>query len=133
MTWAMVPSVCGWIGGRALRRKWQPTPGCLPGEPHRQRSLVGYSPWGRKESDTTSQLSTWAEGRAQKKGSFAWLIEQETLQGTLMQKNVSQQHPSDALLLFMNSAEPSWKSSNRISLTAGGPPRIGDRQGCHSS
>ena len=25
----------------------------LPGESHRQRSLVGYSPWGRKESDTT--------------------------------------------------------------------------------
>ena len=24
-----------------------------PGEPHRQRRLVGYSPWGHKESDTT--------------------------------------------------------------------------------
>ena len=29
----------------------------LPGKPHRQRSLVGYSPWGPKESDTTEQLS----------------------------------------------------------------------------
>ena len=28
----------------------------LPGESHRQRSLVGYSPWGRKESDTTERL-----------------------------------------------------------------------------
>ena len=28
----------------------------LPGESHGQRSLVGYSPWGRKESDTTEQL-----------------------------------------------------------------------------
>ena len=28
---------------------------CL-GNPHRQRGLVGYSPWGRKESDTTEQL-----------------------------------------------------------------------------
>ena len=27
--------------------------------PHGQRSLVGYSPWGCKESDTTEQLSTW--------------------------------------------------------------------------
>ena len=103
------------------------------GESHRQRSLVGYSPWGHKESDVTSQLSTQAEGRAQEKGSSAWLIEQQTLQGTLKQKNVSQQCPSDALLLFMNSAEPSWKSSHRISVTAGGPPRISDRQGCHSS
>ena len=25
----------------------------LPGELHRQRSLAGYSPWGRRESDTT--------------------------------------------------------------------------------
>ena len=33
------------------RRKWQPTPVFLPGESHGQRSLVGYSPWGRKESD----------------------------------------------------------------------------------
>ena len=40
------------------RRKWQPTPGFLPGEPHGQRSLVGYSPWSCKESDTTEQLST---------------------------------------------------------------------------
>ena len=29
------------------RRKWQPTPVLLPGKLHGQRSLVGYSPWGR--------------------------------------------------------------------------------------
>ena len=38
------------------RRKWQPTPVLLPGKFHGQRSLVGYSPWGCKESDTTEQL-----------------------------------------------------------------------------
>ena len=38
------------------RRKWQPTPVVLPGKSHGQRSLVGYSPWGRKESDTTERL-----------------------------------------------------------------------------
>ena len=38
------------------RRKWQSTPVLLPGKYHGQRSLVGYSPWGRKESDTTEQL-----------------------------------------------------------------------------
>ena len=37
----------------AWRRKWQPTPVCLPGEVHGQRCRVGYSPWGRKELDTT--------------------------------------------------------------------------------
>ena len=38
------------------RRKWQPTPVFLPGEAHGRRSLVGYSPRGRKESDTTERL-----------------------------------------------------------------------------
>jgi len=37
------------------RRKWQPIPVPLPGKSHGWRSLVGYSPWGCKESDTTSQ------------------------------------------------------------------------------
>ena len=35
------------------RRAWRPTPVFLPGKSHGQRSLVGYSPWGHKESDTT--------------------------------------------------------------------------------
>ena len=38
--------------------KWQPTPVFLPGESHGQRSLVGYSPWFRKELDTTEV--TWS-------------------------------------------------------------------------
>ena len=35
------------------RREQLPTPVFLSGEVHGQRSLVGYSPWGRKESDMT--------------------------------------------------------------------------------
>ena len=35
------------------RGKWQPTPVFLRGKSHGQRSLVGYSPGGRRESDTT--------------------------------------------------------------------------------
>ena len=35
------------------RRKWQPTPVFFPGESHGRRSLVGCSPWGCTESDTT--------------------------------------------------------------------------------
>ena len=38
------------------RRQWHPTPVLLPGKSHGQRSLVGCSPWGRVESDTTEQL-----------------------------------------------------------------------------
>ena len=38
------------------RRQWHPTPVLLPGKSHGWRSLVGYSPWGRYESDTTERL-----------------------------------------------------------------------------
>ena len=36
-----------------LEEGWQPTAVFLPGESPGQRSLVGYSPWGRTESDMT--------------------------------------------------------------------------------
>ena len=52
-----------WVGKIPWRRKWQSTPVFLPGEYHGQRSLVGYSPWGRKESDTTE----WAYTHTKKK------------------------------------------------------------------
>ena len=39
-----------------LEKEMATTPILLPGEPHGGRSLVGYSPWGRKESDMTEQL-----------------------------------------------------------------------------
>ena len=42
-----------WVGKILWRRASQPTPVFLPGESHGQRSLVGYSLWGHKESDTT--------------------------------------------------------------------------------
>jgi len=38
------------------RRQWYPTPVLLPGKSHGWRSLVGCSPWGRYESDTTERL-----------------------------------------------------------------------------
>ena len=38
------------------RRKWQPTPVLLPGKSHGWINMVGYSPWGHKESDTTERL-----------------------------------------------------------------------------
>ena len=47
-----------WVGKIPWRRAWQPTPAFLPGESHGQRSLVGYRPWGRKESETTERLSS---------------------------------------------------------------------------
>ena len=46
-----------WVGKTPWRREWLPTPVFLPGEFHGQRSLGGYSPRSRKESDTTEQLT----------------------------------------------------------------------------
>ena len=40
-----------------LRRDWHPTPVFSPGESHGQRSLVGYSPWGHRQSDRTERLT----------------------------------------------------------------------------
>ena len=38
--------------------KWQLSPVFFPGKFHGQRNLVGYSPWGLKESDTTEHTHT---------------------------------------------------------------------------
>ena len=51
---------CGfdpWVGKIPWRRDWLPIPIFLPGESHGQRSLAGYSSWGRKESDTIEWLT----------------------------------------------------------------------------
>ena len=55
-----------WVGKIPWRRKWQPTLVFLLGKFQGQRSLAGYSPWGRKEPDTTEQLNIehWAYTKA---------------------------------------------------------------------
>ena len=45
------------------RRKWQPSPAFLPGKYHGQRNLVGYSPWGHKESNTTERLHSLTQSK----------------------------------------------------------------------
>ena len=51
------PGFNPWIGKISWRRKWQPTPVLLPGESQGWRSLIGYSPWGRKESIRLSDFT----------------------------------------------------------------------------
>ena len=50
------PGFDSWVKKIPWRRKWQSTPVLLPGKSHGWRSLVDYSPWGRRESDTTEWL-----------------------------------------------------------------------------
>ena len=47
------PGFDPWVRKILWRREWQPTPVLLPGKSHGQRSIVGYSPQGHKELDTT--------------------------------------------------------------------------------
>ena len=62
-SWQRICLQCGrpgfnpWFGKIPWKRKWQPTPVFLPGESHGQRSLVGYSPRGHREVDTTERLT----------------------------------------------------------------------------
>ena len=59
--WCQRPAFDSWVGKIPWRRKItgrrQPTPAFLAGKCHGQRSLVGYSPWGRNQSDETEWLS----------------------------------------------------------------------------
>ena len=65
-------AVASFVGGQ-----WHPTPVLLPGKSHGRRSLVGYSPWGREESNTTERLhftslSLWALGFTGFSGCGMW-------------------------------------------------------------
>ena len=66
------------IYGLGWRRQWHPTPVLLPGKSHGRRSLVGCSPWGRTELDTTEQLHfhfhfhAWEKEMATHSSVFTW-------------------------------------------------------------
>ena len=63
-----------WVRKVPWRRKRPPTPVFSPRKFHGQRSLVAYSPWGCKESDTTEQLTLYLEGRFQLRFTFCiWI------------------------------------------------------------
>ena len=47
-----------------MKKTWQPTPVFLPGKFHGQRSLAGYSPWDRKELNTTECVHARVEVHA---------------------------------------------------------------------
>ena len=66
-----------WVGKIPWSRKRLPTPVFLPGKFHGQRSLVGYSPWGRKESDMTehtAHIYRMEEGRQDSGGGQLGLL-----------------------------------------------------------
>ena len=69
-----------WVGKIPWRRKWQPTPVCLPGPPHGRRSLVGYSLWCCKELSMTERLSTHSRCLQFSSVHFSRLVVSDSLQ-----------------------------------------------------
>ena len=61
-----------------------PTPVLLPGKSHGWRSLVGCSPWGREESDTTEQLFTFLHWRRKWQPTPVFLPGESQGQGSLV-------------------------------------------------
>ena len=76
-------SVCSardpWVGKIPWRGKWQTTPESLPGKFHRQRSLMGCSPWGRKELGMTEWLTLSPHNMAPWYVGYFWLKEFEKM------------------------------------------------------
>ena len=56
--WCRIHGFDPWVWKIPQRRKWEPTPALLSGKSRGQGSLVGYNPWGRKESDVTWWLNS---------------------------------------------------------------------------
>ena len=70
------------------RRQWHPTPVLLPGISHGQRSLVGYSPWGHKESDKTERLHFHFLSKSTADGDYSHEIKRYLLIGRKVMTNL---------------------------------------------
>ena len=64
-------------------RKWQPTPVFLPGKSPGRRSLVGYSPWRHKESDTTEHHHHYHHLHLMGLKAWFWILDMALLSWTL--------------------------------------------------
>ena len=94
LRWLSIWLQCGrpgfhpWVRKIPWRRKWQSTPVLLPGKSHGQRSLVGYSPWGHKESGhnwaTSLSLFTFLHWRRKWQPTPVFLPGESQGQGSLV-------------------------------------------------
>ena len=104
-----VGSIPGWEDS-LWRREWLPTPVFLPGGFHGQRSLVGYSPWGCKESDTTKvteHTQTHAQGGNQ--ADFITFSEEvKKCTCTRNKRNVEMNHKGNKVIFFPSSWGRGW-------------------------
>ena len=110
-----------WVGQISWRRNWQPTPVFLPGESHGQRSLAGYSPQGRKESDMTKYACTTTGIKLE--FIFVVLTEQSQRPNPAMMSKPC--HDIQTLPRTISLTSPGsgrWPGSHRVSLQTLGIP-----------
>ena len=92
-----------------LGKKWQPTPVFLPGEFHRQRSLVGYSPWGsqRARHNWATNTFTFFHGCEMPRSLvICYLCSENIAIFTMMKLKYWQENPFSQLLVFTTLVKP---------------------------
>ena len=128
----------GKVHGYLWRRQWQPTPVLLPGKSHGQRCLVGCSPWGRQESDTTEQLhfdfslSCIGEGNGNplqwsclenpRDGGAWWAAISGVAQSQTRLKGLSSSNPFIQIAFPTTGTVLPWTHSAPLPQTSGSPP-----------
>ena len=96
--------------------KWQPTSVFLPGKLHGQKSLVGYSPWDCKESDTTEHAYTYIPFSALKYQGKWHAMEIKLVSSSILFKTMHKAKLSDATV--------HWKARQmnvKLSICASSP------------
>ena len=89
-----------WVGKIPWRRKWQSIPVLLSGKSHGQRRLVGYSLWGRKESDWATTLSHFSKSRVPNPQAMDWYCS-VAIRNQAAQQEVSSLQVSKASSVFI--------------------------------
>ena len=72
-----------WVGKILWRTRWQPTAVLLPGKSHGWRSVVGYSLWGLKQSDTTERCRHSSQRERKPRSSLSTLYSVKSQIGTV--------------------------------------------------
>ena len=101
----------------SLPPKWQPTPVFLPGESHGWRSQADYSPWGRKELDTTERLHFTHFSLSQVLSISLFPL----LPSLSPHSATSSSSPSPHWISFFRPGLPSWTPSTSPSLPPASP------------
>ena len=110
------------VGKIPWRRQGQPTPELLPGESHGQRNLAGYSPYSRKESDTTELIARIHMGAG-----VAWWLRSGTAPAMGQHGDAGWNCPGAGAAWWRGVELPRWRGA--MVMQGGTAPVMGQRGG----